>query len=274
MQLGAMPGHPADQPDVDFVVAMQPGEPAVVGGHTARRNDVVVTTAEHVVSGPVGDVQQVGQPQPGGAGDRSQRRGCGIRTGSATRFAETIAGSSRANGRMKGRRHVRADNTPKIRFAASRPPVLHRLTACGGAHVVPWCGARLPSSRLPRRWRAARPAARSPAGVGDTVGQRQRRATAPAPSAVSLSPAGVTTKHRRARALDRRGVLPGLPRGEDMDAGPPGRPAGAGRGVPGGGSGAGRRRCRHLERRLGRLPLARQAGVIVAAKAAANDECG
>ncbi len=89
VQLGAMPGHPADQPDIDFVVTVQPGEPTVVGGHTARRDDLVVAAAEHVVSGSVGDVQQVGQPQPGGTGDRSQTRGPD-RTGSATRSAETI----------------------------------------------------------------------------------------------------------------------------------------------------------------------------------------
>jgi len=42
MQFGGLAGNPADQPDVEFVVAVQPGEPAVVGRDADRRDERVV----------------------------------------------------------------------------------------------------------------------------------------------------------------------------------------------------------------------------------------
>src|SRR5690606_6215855 len=66
VQFGGPLGHPADQPDVELVVADQAGVPAFVAGQARRRQQVVVTAAEHVGGEAVGGVQQVGQAQPGG----------------------------------------------------------------------------------------------------------------------------------------------------------------------------------------------------------------
>ena len=60
VQFGRMTGHPADQPDVEFVVTVQAGEPAIVGGQPAGGQQVVVAAVEHVGGRPVGGVQQVG----------------------------------------------------------------------------------------------------------------------------------------------------------------------------------------------------------------------
>ena len=65
VQFGRAIRHPADQPDVEFVVAVQPREPAVVGRRSAYGQQVVVAARQHVVGVAVGGLQQVGQPQSG-----------------------------------------------------------------------------------------------------------------------------------------------------------------------------------------------------------------
>ena len=167
---------------------------------------------------------------------------------------------------------------PKSGSLASRPSVLHRLTGCAGAHVAPCCGARLPSRPSCRRRRAARRATTRPRPTSVTVssGPGTKQAAATPPPGVRR---GLTRRcddqDQRACAVHRRRVFPGLPCREDVDAGPPRRPPGADRGLLGGGPGARCQPCRAPGTPRGRaLPLARQAAVIVAAQAAANDECG
>jgi hypothetical protein len=67
VQFGRAVGYPADQPDIEFVVAVQPGEPTLGGGRTSCRQQMVVVAAENVVGEPIGDVQQVGWTQAGGS---------------------------------------------------------------------------------------------------------------------------------------------------------------------------------------------------------------
>ena len=246
-----------------------------VGGPPAG-NEVVVAAGEHVVGGDVGGVQQIGQPQPGRTG--TTKRGAAGRGGSGRAGRDwdrsRQRGEQKPCGKLQSERAmqaaaVKADNTPE-RSAASRRRVLHRLAGCGGTRFRPLPCSTAPSRPLvgddrrrrtmpktPRRGRAATTTARQPP-------PRRRRV-----------PRGRHHRGRRAGAVDRRGVLPGLSRGEGVDVGPSGRPQATGREVPG----------RDAEDRVssGRAPgtspgrhcrLPRQAGVIVAAEAATNDECG
>ena len=109
MQFGGLARNPADQPDVEFVVAVQPGEPAVVGRDAGRRQQVVIAAVEDVVGVLVGDVQQVGQSKPRGSGyrgnhRRTQRSGvCGHKE-SFQRWGGRIGGGQ-----------AKPDNTPECR---------------------------------------------------------------------------------------------------------------------------------------------------------------
>ncbi len=86
---------------------------------------------------------------------------------------------------------MKADNTPKTRFAASRSPALHRLTECGGADLAPLVSgivavltARSGGDGL------LRGPDQSPAGIEHDGGG----GCGATPGVVSTSPAGVTTK--------------------------------------------------------------------------------
>src|ERR1700746_3748268 len=65
-----MTGNPADQPDVEFVVTADAGEPAPRLRYAARGQQVVAASAEHVVGGLVGGAQEGGHPKPGGTRGR------------------------------------------------------------------------------------------------------------------------------------------------------------------------------------------------------------
>ena len=48
VQFGGVAGHPADQPYVEIVVAVQPGEPPAVGGQAGPGQQVVVQPVQDV----------------------------------------------------------------------------------------------------------------------------------------------------------------------------------------------------------------------------------
>src|SRR5690349_10404642 len=59
---------PADQPDVELVVTVDTGVPTVVGRQAADGKQSLVAAAEHIGSGLVDGVQQIGDAQAGRAG--------------------------------------------------------------------------------------------------------------------------------------------------------------------------------------------------------------
>ena len=82
VQFGRPIRDPADQPDIEFIVAVQAREPAVVDRRPAGGQQVAVVAREHIVGVVVGGLQQVRQPQAGrgrnsGDGRRQHSRLCG-----------------------------------------------------------------------------------------------------------------------------------------------------------------------------------------------------
>src|SRR6202000_2638055 len=66
VEFSGVAGNPTDQPDVEFVITEDAGEPTLALGHSAFGQQMVAASAEHVVGGLVGGVQQVRHPQPSG----------------------------------------------------------------------------------------------------------------------------------------------------------------------------------------------------------------
>lgn len=176
---GGFARHPTDQPGVEFVVAAQPNEPSLVGRDPAGRQEVVVAAAQDVVGVLVGDVQEIGQAQSGGTGhcrdrERAQRNGgCGH-----LRKLRRMKGES-------GARAVRPDNTPECRSLSSRQLVLHIMSA------VRWVQGLVSASIAFPMVLAGCSSSEEPSNQAEP--KSPPAAAPPTPAQIEVSPGGVTT---------------------------------------------------------------------------------